>query len=165
MPIINYYWAILSEENLKCLLTFTLVRISHDYLNQLQLATCIRIEGSHNKAWMTESQTLCPWLCDWISLNLYSNISVLFRILVTLYKKTWKSRFSKSLNFGESIKIQNLVHHFFTLRTPRLLIFAYSRDRAEDWFFQGFTNELNIYFRFCYSKLILIIFRAGIGQG
>ena len=37
--------------------------------------------------------------CDWISLNLYSNISTLFQILVALYKKIRKS---------QEIKIQRI---------------------------------------------------------
>ena len=60
------------------------------------------------------------------SLESYSNISILFQILVTLYKKIRTSQEilgnQDSANpwiLSESIKIRNLVHHFFMLRTPR----------------------------------------------
>ena len=64
----------------------------------------------------SESRTLCDWILLNLS-NLCSNISILFRILVTLYKKIRKSDEilgnKDSANpwiLSESIKIWNLVH-------------------------------------------------------
>ena len=68
------------------------------------------VRGIHNKAWISYTM--------WLNLlNLYSNISILFQILVTLYKKIRKSHEilgnKDSANpwiLSESIKIWNLVH-------------------------------------------------------
>ena len=63
--------------------------------------------------------------CRIFLILIYSNISVLFQILVTLYMKITKyqeilgNQDSTNLRWllSESIEIQDLVHHFFTLRT------------------------------------------------
>ena len=103
----------------------------------IEFAHCL-VEESGTKP---ESRTLC----DWISLNLYLNISVLFRLLVTFYKKIRRSQEilgnQDSANpwvLNEPIKIRNLIAApFLHVAYPSYLVqhpWAYQALFGERWY-------------------------------
>ena len=101
------------------------------YLDCLQVnwSTSYITQGVHNKAWIPYTMWLdLPESFEFCS-SIY--ISILFQILVTMYKKIRKSQEILGNQdsgipwiLSESMKIWNLVHYFFTLQIPRYYFFS-----------------------------------------